>query len=111
LRMPTKRPAQKDCRFKRVRCPPTAVSAAHSPRTETSARPASKSSSREDYAISRPSERPHIGRASRLNDTAKTSDPNVESGHERKSNCAPPSSAFPSTADRPQRNGHVSFVP
>jgi hypothetical protein len=24
LRMPTKRPAQKDCRFKGVRCPPTA---------------------------------------------------------------------------------------
>jgi hypothetical protein len=31
-------------------------------------------------------------------------------GHERKSNCAPPSSAFPSTADLPQRSGHVSFV-
>ena len=54
-----------------VRCPPTAVPAAHSPRTETSARPVSKSSSKEDYALSRPSERPHMGRASRLNDTAK----------------------------------------
>jgi hypothetical protein len=28
LRMPTKRPAQKNCRFKRVRCPPTAFPAA-----------------------------------------------------------------------------------
>ena len=47
----------------RVRCPPTAFPAAHPPRTETSARPVSKSSSKEDYTIARPSKRGlHIGR-------------------------------------------------
>ena len=46
----------------RVRCPPTAFPAAHPPRTETSARPVSKSSSKEDYTIPGPSKRPHVGR-------------------------------------------------
>ena len=46
----------------RVLCPPMAFPAAHSPRTETSARPVSNSSSKQDYTIPRPSKRPHTGR-------------------------------------------------
>jgi len=57
LRMPTKRPAQKDCRFKSS-MPADGVTRCHSPQTETSARPVSKSSFKEDYMISRPPKRP-----------------------------------------------------
>jgi hypothetical protein len=60
----------------RVRCPPTAFSAAHPPRTETSARPVSKSSSGEDYTISRTSETPQYWPASQT----KTSVPNARVG-------------------------------
>jgi hypothetical protein len=42
--------------------PADGIPRCHSPRTETSARPVSKSSSKEDYTILRPSKRPHIGR-------------------------------------------------
>jgi hypothetical protein len=42
----------------RVRCPPTAVPAAHSPRMETSARSVSRSSSGEDQTILRTSKTP-----------------------------------------------------
>jgi hypothetical protein len=75
------RPAQKDCRFLlRVRCPPTAFPAAPSPRTETSARPVSKSSSKEDYTIQRPSKRPHIGRGAAQTIRPKPVTPMSESG-------------------------------
>src|SRR5258708_7283485 len=75
------RPAQKDCRFLlRVRCPPTAFPAAPSPRTETSARPVSKSSSKEDYTIQRPSKRPHIGRSAAQTIRPKPVTPMSESG-------------------------------
>jgi hypothetical protein len=75
------RPAQKDCRFLlRVRCPPTAFPAAPSPRTETSARPVSKSSSKQDYTIQRPSKRPHIGRGAAQTIRPKPVTPMSESG-------------------------------
>src|SRR5216683_3189355 len=78
------RPAQKDCRFLlRVRCPPTAFPAAPSPRTETSARPVSKSSSKEDYTIQRPSKRPHIGRGAAQTIRPKPVTPMSESGQSK----------------------------
>jgi hypothetical protein len=62
-----------------VRCPPTAFPAADSSRTETSARPVWKSSSKQDYTIRRPSKRPHLAERGTKN-SAKTSDPNVRVG-------------------------------
>ena len=60
LRMPTKRPAQKGCRFKRVRCLPMAFRC-HSPLAETSARPVSEEQlCQRDYTIQRASKRPHF---------------------------------------------------
>ena len=56
-RVPTKRPAQKDCRFRRVRCLPTAFRC-HSPLAETSARPVRKSI--EIINTHRPSKRAHF---------------------------------------------------
>src|SRR2546430_6718938 len=49
-------PARKDCRFIECAMPADGIPAAHPPRTETSAHPVSKSSSKEDYPISRPAE-------------------------------------------------------
>src|SRR6267378_4473424 len=43
--------------------PADGIPRCHSPRTETSARPVSKSSSKKDYTIPRPSKRPHVGRS------------------------------------------------
>jgi hypothetical protein len=89
------RPAQKDCRFLlRVRCPPTAFPAAPSPRTETSARPVSKSSSKEDYTIQRPSKRPHIGRGAAQTIRPKPVTPMSESGQSLQKCVARVTSAF-----------------
>jgi hypothetical protein len=55
--MLSKRPAQKDCRFRRVRRLPTATPLPFSAVTETSAHPVSKGSLRKDYTIPRPLKR------------------------------------------------------
>jgi hypothetical protein len=77
--MPTKRPAQKDCRFKRVRCLPTAFRC-HSPLAETSARPVSEEQlSHTDYTIQRASKRPHFGLGGTSN-SVRIGDRNVRNG-------------------------------
>jgi hypothetical protein len=73
----------------RVRCPPTAFPAAHSPRTEASARPVSKSSFKQDYTIPRPSKRPHIGRGAAQTIWSKPVTPMSESGQKRRFDVAP----------------------
>jgi hypothetical protein len=106
------RPAQKDCRFLlRVRCPPTAFPAAPSPRTETSARPVSKSSSKQDYTIQRPSKRPHIGRGAAQTIRPKPVTPMSESGQNRKCLRRRGMSALPPTADIGTPTAQVRFVP
>jgi len=53
--------------------PADGIPRCHSPRTETSARPVSKSSSKEDYRIPRPSKRPSYWPGCRTNNPVKTS--------------------------------------
>jgi len=60
--------------------PADGIPRCHSPRTETSARPVSKSSSKKDYTIQRPSKRPHIGRGAAQTIRPKPVTPMSESG-------------------------------
>ena len=84
----------------RVQCPPTAFSAAHPTRTETSARPVSKSSSKQHYIIPRPSKRPHVGPGCGTNSSVKISDPMPVLGHSRHFDRAHVTSGLP------PKNGH-----
>src|ERR1700704_6426417 len=56
------------------------ISRCHSPRTETSARPVSKSSSKEDYTIPRLSKRPSYWPGRGTNNSVNTSGSNVRVG-------------------------------
>src|SRR6267142_3021844 len=60
--------------------PADGIPRCHSPRTETSARPVSKSSSKEDYRIPRPSKRPSYWPGCRTNNPVKTNGSDVRVG-------------------------------
>src|SRR3982075_588249 len=60
--------------------PANGISRCHSPRTETSARPVSKSSSKEDYTIPRLSKRPSYWPGRGTNNSVNTSGSNVRVG-------------------------------
>jgi hypothetical protein len=91
--------------------PATAFPAAPSPRTETSARPVSKSSSKEDYTIQRPSKRPHIGRGAAQTIRPKPVTPMSESGRSLPKCDARDMSGLPSTAAEQRTSRDVSNVP
>jgi hypothetical protein len=72
--------------------PADGISRCHSPRTETSARPVSKSSSKEDYTIPRLSKRPSYWPGRGTNNSVNTSGSNVRVGS--KAELTAPKSSF-----------------
>src|SRR4030081_1139782 len=79
--------------------PADGIPSCHSPRTETSARPVAKSSSKEDYRIPRPSKRPSYGQDVAPTIGSRPMAPMSELGHMRPSADVIPSSALASKAD------------
>ena len=75
--------------------PADGIPAAHSPRTEASARPVSKSSSKQDYTIPHPSKRPSYWPGCRTNNPVRTNGPMSGIGQSRRFGDVRATSALP----------------
>src|SRR5260221_13312016 len=85
--------------------PADGIPRCHSPRTETSARPVSKSSFKEDYRILRTPKRPSYWPGCRKNNPVKTNGSDVRVGSKPEKLNA--STCCPRRADIPQQSRHV----